>query len=106
MPEAVRTALIALTLTFVAIGGYYRIQSQHSGERLDRTREGWPILIGIRLSGLLTLGSTMAWLWKPSLFGWASYPVPAGARWVDVAGLACNVTWVDMDVPYSGAKPD
>jgi protein-S-isoprenylcysteine O-methyltransferase Ste14 len=94
MPEAVRVTLIALTLTFVAVGGYYRIQSQRSGERLDRTREGWPILIGIRLSGLITAAATMAWLWKPALFGWASCPVPAGARWVGVVGVACGVAWL------------
>jgi protein-S-isoprenylcysteine O-methyltransferase Ste14 len=94
MPEAIHATIVALTLTFVAVGGYYRIQSQRSGERLDRTKEGWPILIGIRLSGLLTLGSTMAWLSKPALFGWASHPMPVGARWVGVAALACTVAWL------------
>jgi protein-S-isoprenylcysteine O-methyltransferase Ste14 len=94
MPEAVRAILIALSLTFVAVGGYYRIQSQRSGERLDRTKEGWPLLIGIRLSGLLTLGSTMVWLWKPALFGWASHPMPVGARWVGVVGFACTIAWL------------
>jgi protein-S-isoprenylcysteine O-methyltransferase Ste14 len=94
MPEPVRATLIALGLAFAAVGGYYRIQSQRSGERLDRTKEGWPILIGIRLSGLLIFGSTIAWLWKPALFGWVSYPMPMGARWVGVAGFACTVAWL------------
>ncbi len=94
MPEAVRATLIALSLTFVAVGGYYRIQSQRSGERLDRTKEGWPILIGIRLAGLLTVGSTIGWLWKPALFGWASHSMPATVRWVGVAGFACTVVWL------------
>jgi protein-S-isoprenylcysteine O-methyltransferase Ste14 len=94
MPEAVRVALIAFSLTFVAVGGYYRIRSQQSGERLDRTKEGWPILIGIRLLGLLTVGSTTAWLWNPALFEWASHPISAGARWVGVAAFACTVAWL------------
>ena len=51
MPEPVRAAITALLLTFVAVGGYYRIQSQRSREKLDRTQEGWPLLIGIRLTG-------------------------------------------------------
>jgi protein-S-isoprenylcysteine O-methyltransferase Ste14 len=94
MPEAVRATLIVLAATFIAGGGYYRIESQRSGERLDRTKEGWPILVGIRLLGLLTFGSTVAWLWKPALFGWASYPIPVGGRWLGVACFACTVAWL------------
>lgn len=94
VPDAVRATLIAISLTFVAIGGYYRIQSQRSGERLDRTKEGWPILIGIRLTGLFIVGSTVAWLYKPALFDWASQVIPAGARWIGVAGFACAVAWL------------
>jgi protein-S-isoprenylcysteine O-methyltransferase Ste14 len=94
MHEGVRVALIALSLTFVAMGGYYRIRSQRSGERLDRSKEGWPILIGIRLLGLLTVGSTMAWLWRPALFEWASLPMPTVARWVGVASFACATAWL------------
>lgn len=49
MPEAVRSTLVALSLAFAAAGGYYRIQSQRSDERLDRTKEGWSILITVQL---------------------------------------------------------
>jgi protein-S-isoprenylcysteine O-methyltransferase Ste14 len=94
MPEPVRASVIALLLTFVAVGGYYRIQSQRSGERLDRTQEGWPLLIGVRLAGLLTAGSTLGYLAKPAWFSWAAYPVPGTVRWVGVAGLAGSVTWL------------
>jgi protein-S-isoprenylcysteine O-methyltransferase Ste14 len=94
MPEGVRVALIAFSLSFVAVGGYYRIKSQLSGGRLDRNKEGWPILIGIRLLGLLTVGSTTAWLWRPSLFAWASRPMPTGARWTGVASFACATAWL------------
>ncbi len=94
MPDAVRTILIALSVLFVAVGGYYRIQSQRSGERLDRTREGWATLIAIRLTGLFTVGSTIVWLYKPALFGWASQPMPPGTRWIGVAGFACSVAWL------------
>ncbi len=94
MSNAVRTIMIAMSLTFVAIGGYYRIQSQRSGERLDRTKEGWPILIAIRLIGLVTVGSTAAWLYKPPLFAWASSVTPERIRWIGVAGFACAVAWL------------
>jgi hypothetical protein len=35
--DLVRFTMIALSVIFVAVGGYYRIQSQRSGERLDRS---------------------------------------------------------------------
>jgi protein-S-isoprenylcysteine O-methyltransferase Ste14 len=94
MPEAVRVALIAFSISFIAVGGYYRVQSQRSGERLDRSKEGWPILIAIRLLGLVTFGSTAIWLFRPTLFEWASRPMPASARWIGVAGFACAVAWL------------
>jgi Phospholipid methyltransferase len=94
MPAAVRLTLIVLSLAFMAVGGYHRVQSQRSGERLDRTKEGWPILIGIRLLGLLTVGSTAAWLWRPEWFQWASRPISSDLRWIGVAGFACAVAWL------------
>jgi protein-S-isoprenylcysteine O-methyltransferase Ste14 len=94
MSAAVRLALIVLSLTFLAVGGYHRIQSQRSGERLDRTKEGWPMLIGIRLMALLAVASTAAWLWRPERFPWASWPVSPSLRWMGVAGLACAVAWL------------
>ncbi|HEY1216634.1 MAG TPA: methyltransferase, partial [Bryobacteraceae bacterium] len=94
MLEAVRVTVIVCLLTFVALGSYYRVQSQRSREPLDRTREGWPILIGVRALGLLTAVSTLGWLWKPAWFLWASYPIPLTARWIGVAGLACAIVWL------------
>jgi protein-S-isoprenylcysteine O-methyltransferase Ste14 len=94
MPEAIRLTLIAISLTFISVGGYYRVQSQRSGERLDRTKEGWPILIGIRLLGLLTLGSTAAWMWNPDWFEWASRPISPGLRWVGVVGFSGSIAWL------------
>lgn len=94
MPGTVRITVLVLLLTFVAVGGYYRVQSQRSGEKLDRTKEGWPILIGIRFFGLLAMASAIGCLWEPAGFTWASYPVPLAVRWMGVAGLACTVAWL------------
>src|SRR5947209_7500907 len=95
MPQGVRFTLIALGLVFFAFAFYYRIQSQRSGEPLDRTKEGWPILIGLRLLGLSTMGATVAWLYNPEWFRavtWAT--TPEAVRWVGVAGFACAVVWL------------
>ena len=94
MPESIRATLIVLSLAFLAVGGYHRIRAAKSGEPLDRRQEGWPILIGLRLTGFATFGSAAAWLWNPLWFAWASVPVPEWARWMAVAGFACAVAWL------------
>jgi protein-S-isoprenylcysteine O-methyltransferase Ste14 len=94
MTEPVRLSLICIGLSLLAVGSYHRVQSQRSGERLDRTKEGWPILIGIRLVGLLTLGTAVAWLWNPARFAWATVPVAEWARWMGVAGFAASAVWL------------
>ena len=94
MPPAVRFSLIAISLVFVAIGGYHRVQSQRSGESLDRTKEGWPLLIGIRLFGLFTLGASALWLWNPARFTWASLPVTDAVRRLGVGDFALSVAWL------------
>lgn len=94
MPSTVRFALIGLGVLFLAVGIYHRARSVRSGERLDRTKEGWPLLIGLRLAGLATFGCTVAWLVNPALFTWAAVPVPVWVRWIGVAGFAFCVLWL------------
>ncbi len=91
---SVRCALIGLGILFLAVGIYHRVRSLRSGERLDRTKEGWPLMIGIRLTGMATLGSTVAWLSNPALFTWAAVTVPEWVRWIGVTGFAFSVFWL------------
>jgi protein-S-isoprenylcysteine O-methyltransferase Ste14 len=94
MPSAVRSVLISLGLTFLAVAMYHRIRAAQSGDRLDRTREGWASLIGMRLAGLATFGSVSAWLWNPLWFAWATFPVPDWVRWIGVGGFALGIGWL------------
>ncbi len=94
MPSAVRHSLIALSLTFWAVGMYHRIRAAQSSDTLDRTKEGWATLIGMRLAGLITFGSTAAWLWNPVWFAWAAYPVRDWVRWIGVAGFTLSIAWL------------
>jgi protein-S-isoprenylcysteine O-methyltransferase Ste14 len=94
MPETIRLLLSILGLIFVVTGGYYRFQSQRSGERLDRSKEGWLTLIAIRTVGLLSVLITVVWLWKPAWFEWASLSVAVEARWIGVAGFASAIAWL------------
>jgi protein-S-isoprenylcysteine O-methyltransferase Ste14 len=94
MPSDVRSALIGLGILFLTVAIYHRVRSLRSGERLDRTKEGWPLLVAIRLMGLATFGGTVAWLSDPALFTWATAPMPEWARWIGVAGFAFGVFWL------------
>lgn len=94
MPEAVRFTLVALSLTFVGVAGYYRIRSQLSVESLDRSKEGWPIFITIRLAGSITVGSTAAWLYNPKWFEGVTLQTANGVRWLGVAGYSCALAFL------------
>jgi protein-S-isoprenylcysteine O-methyltransferase Ste14 len=94
MSEEVRLTLITLSLVFVAVGGSYRVRSQLTRESLNRTREGWPLLIGIRLAGLLTVGLIVAWLHRPSRFEAVTLPIPDSAQWLGVACYSVALAWL------------
>lgn len=94
MHDPIRLALIILSVVLVVIGGYHRVKSQRGGESLDRTKEGWPILIGIRLTGLLMVISTVGLFWRPVRFHWAMQPLPDPLRWIGVGLFACSVAWL------------
>jgi protein-S-isoprenylcysteine O-methyltransferase Ste14 len=94
MPRGVHSVLIVGGLIFLAIGMYHRIRAARAGDQLDRTKEGWAILIGIRAAGLVTFGATAAWIWNPSWFEWAAFPVPEWVRWIGVGGFLFGVAWL------------
>jgi protein-S-isoprenylcysteine O-methyltransferase Ste14 len=94
MSPAIHFALIVLGTAFLAVGIYHRIRSAQAGDKLDRTKEGWAILIGMRLAGLITFGATAAWIWNPSWFEWAAVGVPEWVRWIGVSGFFLGVSWL------------
>ncbi len=87
--QTFRLALLFAWLALLPVPVYFRIRSQSTGESLDRRQEGWPILIGLRLAGLTTLVSLIAYLVRPSAMAWSSLPLPAALRWT---GLGVLVT--------------
>jgi protein-S-isoprenylcysteine O-methyltransferase Ste14 len=94
MSDPVRSTIIVVGLVFIAVAAYYRIQSQRSAESLDRTKEGWPILIGLRLTALVMAVLTIAILCKAAWVDPVLLPVPDGVRWFGVAGFICAVVWL------------
>src|SRR3954453_3997260 len=94
MPPTVRSVLIPLSVIFLAVGMYHRIRAAQSGDKLDRTKEGWPMLISLRLAGLITVGSAATGIFNPSWFFWAASPVRDWVRWVGVAGFFLGISWL------------
>jgi protein-S-isoprenylcysteine O-methyltransferase Ste14 len=88
-----RNALGILLFSFLCFGIAFRRRT-HTGEKLDRLQEGWPILILLRLSGLSMWIALFAWLWDPSSFAWARLPFPAGFRWAGLAAGLVAMYWL------------
>lgn len=71
----------------------FRVRSQSTGERLDRTQEGVVMMIALRLMGLVVWGSVAAFMIDPRSMAWAALPLPAWARWSGVGlSVATAVT--------------
>ena len=59
----------------------YRLRSQSTGEKLDRTQEGVPMMIAIRVVGVLLWLSVFTFMINPARMAWAGMPLPASLRW-------------------------
>ena len=71
----------------IPIGVYYRLKSQSTRERLDRSHEGVFILATLRPIGLMHWAGVIAYMVSPAWMAWSSMPFPAWLRWTG-AGLA------------------
>ena len=63
----------------------FRIKSQATREKLDRTQEGVAMMIGLRLAGAVLWGSAITYMVNPSAMAWSSLPLPIWLRWTGVA---------------------
>ena len=79
-----RPILVVGFVALVLIAGYRRIQSQSTGESLDRLQEGVPILVGLRLAGLILWSAVIAFMINPAWMSWASLPLPPWVRWTGI----------------------
>jgi protein-S-isoprenylcysteine O-methyltransferase Ste14 len=83
--QTLRTALMVIVLVVFPIGIYHRLQSQATGESLDRRQEGLFILATLRPVGVMLWGGVVAYLLDPAWMAWSSTPLPAWLRWTGVA---------------------
>ena len=94
MEDNLRLTVLACFGVLFAVGLYHRIVSQMTGEPLDRSKEGWPIMIGIRVLGLAGIVQTVMILSHSSKLDWAKLTLPFAVRWCGVAVIATDVTWL------------
>ena len=59
----------------------YRLRSQATGEQLDRTQEGIPMMVTLRLAGLVLWLSVFTFMVDPARMAWAALPLPQSLRW-------------------------
>jgi len=87
-----RIALIVVIVLTMAVTIYHRLQAATSGETISRKEEGYAFAIILRLAGLVLWIATFGYLFFPTSFQWASFPLPAWARWVGVVtGTLCSL---------------
>ncbi|HAK06235.1 MAG TPA: hypothetical protein DCO65_03030, partial [Spartobacteria bacterium] len=74
--QTFRVVLIAGWLILLPIAIYHRIQSQATGEKLDRRQEGLFILLTLRPLGIVNMLGLIAYMVHPSWMAWSSMPLP------------------------------
>lgn len=98
-----RVILVAILLPGLAAAIYFRIRSR-SREKLDRTQEGIPILISLRLLGLLSWVCVFLWISNPSRFPSTRLALPDQARWFGLLLLAACFLWIQWVFRSLGAN--
>ena len=88
--QTIRIALLVIGLVVFPIGIYHRVQSQATGESLDRRQEGLFILATLRPVGAVLWLGVIAYLINPAWMAWSSTPLPAWLRWTGVAVYAAG----------------
>ena len=82
--QTFRVVLIAGWLILLPIAIYHRIQSQATGEKLDRRQEGLFILLTLRPLGIVNMLGLIAYMVHPSWMAWSSMPLPNWLWWTGV----------------------
>ena len=76
-----RPLVVAGFFTIILIVLPYRLRSQATGEKLDRTQEGVAMMIALRLTGLVLWVSVITFMIDPARMAWGAMPLPPSLRW-------------------------
>ena len=79
----IRYILIILFMIGLAVSIYFRRKAQvTSGDKIDRHQEGDITMIALRIGGILTWLTILAYMIYPPLVKWASIQLPDWIRWI------------------------
>ena len=109
MNENIFRILAALILfTGVGISIYFRRKADRdSGEKLSRSADGTPMMMFIRIFGLILWLSPLVYLINPAWMVWSKMGLPEWTRWFGVGlGLLCvaGIYWLFSSIG-SGITP-
>ena len=76
-----RPVVVAGFVIIILIVLPYRLRSQATGEKLDRTQEGILMLITLRVVGIGLWLSVFMFMINPARMAWGAIPLPQSVRW-------------------------
>ena len=77
-----RLVILVLMVTALSISAYFRRKAQRTGgDKIDRTQEGVPLMIVLRVAGLSLWLSVLAYVINPEWIAFAALPIPDALRW-------------------------
>ena len=109
MNETIFRILAAVILfTGTGISTYFRRKADRdSGEKLSRKADGTPMMMVIRIGGLILWLSPLVYLINPAWMAWSKLGLPEWARWLGVGiGILCafGIYWLFSSIG-SGITP-
>jgi protein-S-isoprenylcysteine O-methyltransferase Ste14 len=89
--NAFRISAAIILLSAIGISIYFRSKAdRESGERVSWKDEGLPMILALRLGGLVLWLSALAYLINPAWMAWARAGLPDAVRWSGIGvGAAC-----------------
>jgi protein-S-isoprenylcysteine O-methyltransferase Ste14 len=89
-----RIAAALILSSALGISIWFRLKAdRESGEKVSWKDEGLPMILALRLGGLLLWFSTLAYLINPAWMAWASAGLPDPVRW---AGLGLGAVCIGL----------
>lgn len=78
-----RLLILALLVTALSTTAYFRRKAQRvGGDKIDRTQEGVPLMIVLRVAGLALWLSVLVYVINPAWIAFATLPLPDALRWL------------------------
>lgn len=82
---------LAIFAVGVSIGFYYRYKAEKAGEPISWNEEGMPVMVLLRLFGLIGWLSVITYLINPDWMKWSEMPLPDWIRFIGVITGAVSV---------------